>query len=141
MRLLSLLLAVASAASCQTAAEILRSTADKYQSLKTYRFEAEYWAESATEEEKTIMVTTRIAAADLPNHLRRIEWKGGPRASVRIYDGHAVWEFRKGANQFMQANQAAYQPRFELFSDPVETYKALDQVASKARLVREETIE
>jgi peroxiredoxin/outer membrane lipoprotein-sorting protein len=141
MRLLFLLLAVASAASCQTAAEILRSTADRYQSLKSYRFEAEYWQESATYDERNIVVTTRIAAANTANHLRRLEWRGGPRGAVRIYDGRNVWEFRKSANQFARTDQDGYHPVFEVFRDPVETYGELGNAAAGAKLLREETIE
>jgi len=106
MRLLSLLLAVASAASCQTAGEILRSSADRYQSLKSYRFEAEYWQESAAEDLRQIFITTQIVAADTAKHLRRTEWKGGPLAALRIYDGRNVWEYRKPAKQFARADQA-----------------------------------
>jgi peroxiredoxin/outer membrane lipoprotein-sorting protein len=142
MRLLSLLLAVASAASCQTAAEILRSAADRYHSLKSYRFEAEYWQESSMDDgARNIFVTTQITATDTANRVRRIEWRGGPLAALRIYDGHNVWEFRKSANQFARADQAGYEPVFPLVSDPMETYGALDKAAARAKLLREETIE
>ena len=141
MRLLSLLLAVASAASCQTAAEILRSAADRYQSLKSYRFETEYWQETAMDDGRNIFMTTQIAAADTANHLRRIEWRGGPLATLRIYDGHNVWEFRKSANQFARADQARYEPAFSPVSDPMETYGALGKAAARAKQLREETIE
>ena len=141
MRLLPLLLAIASAASGQTAAEVLRTTAERYQSLKSYRFEAEYWQEAATDDLRQILITTQTAAADTANHLRRIEWKGGPLAALRIYDGHTVWEFRKSANQFARADQAAYEPVFPLVNDPLEAYGSLGKVAARAKLLREETIE
>ena len=141
LRFLSLLLAVASAASCQTAAEILRSTADRYQSLKSYRFEAEYWQETATDDERQIFITTQIVAGDAASHLRRTEWRGGPLSALRIYDGHDVWEYRKSPNQFARADQAGYAPVFSPVVDPIETYGALGKAAARAKLLREETIE
>jgi thiol-disulfide isomerase/thioredoxin len=97
--------------------------------------------ESATEDDRNIFVTTQIAAANTVNHLRRLEWRGGPRAGTRIYDGRNVWEFRKSANQFARTDQEGYRPRFEVFRDPVETYEALRNAAAKAKLLREEIIE
>jgi peroxiredoxin/outer membrane lipoprotein-sorting protein len=139
MRLVTLLIAVAAAASGQTGPEILQKAADTYRSLKSYRFEAQEVEELASESSESRTRATLISAASPPN-LRRLETKGGPTSSLRVYDGQTVWEFRPGPNQFARFNQAAYSASRGGPGDPVDPYKTLDKDASDAKLMREETI-
>lgn len=140
MRILALLAAVAAAASGQTAPEILKKAAETYQSLKSYQFEAEVVTESVSESNESRSRSTKIFAAILPDR-RRLESKGGQMSSLRVYDGHTVWEFRLGVNQFARQDQATYNPpKMNLLSDPVDQYQTLDK-AEGAKLLREESIE
>ena len=143
MRFLSLLVVVAAAASGQTAGEIVKKSAATYQSLKSYRFEAQVVEENVRGDSQSRNLTTRIAVAG-PLTLRRIELKGGRAAALRVYDGQTVWDFRPAPNQFARSDQATYEPPYEtlnLIGDPVDTYKTADESAVDARLLREETIE
>jgi peroxiredoxin/outer membrane lipoprotein-sorting protein len=140
MRIFALLAAIAAVASGQTGPEILKKTAETYQSLKTYQFEAQVVTESVSESSESRNRSTRISAGILPDR-RRLESKGGQMGSLRVYDGHTVWEFRPGANQFARADQAIYKPpMMNTLSDPVDGYKALEK-AEGAKLLREESIE
>ena len=140
MRILVLLAAVAAVASGQTGPDILKMAAETYQSLKSYQFEAQIVTESVSESSESRSRSTRISAAVLPDR-RRLESKGGQLSSLRVYDGHTVWEFRAGANQFARQDQATFKPpMMNTLSDPVDGYKALDK-AEGARLLREESIE
>ncbi len=139
MRAISLLAAMAAVASGQTGPEILQKVAATYHSLKSYHFEAQVVTESASAGNESRARSTRIAAANLPGR-RRLESKGGQMASLRIYDGQTVWEYRPGPNQFARQDQATFQlPRMSTLNDPVENYKALDKAAG-AKLLREDTI-
>ena len=140
MRMLVLLAAVAAVASGQTGPDILKKAAETYQSLKSYQFEAQIVTESVSESSESRSRSIRISAAILPDR-RRLETKGGQFTSLRVYDGHTVWDFRAGANQFARQNQAAFKPpMMNTLSDPVDGYKALEK-AEGGRLLREESIE
>ena len=140
MRTLVLLACGAVVASAQTGPEILKKSAETYQSLKTYRFEAQVLTEIVSESHDSRSRSTRISAAILPDR-RRVETKGGQSAAVRVHDGKAVWEFRPGANQFARQNQDTYKPpQMNTLSDPVDGYKSLVKDEG-AKLLREESIE
>jgi peroxiredoxin/outer membrane lipoprotein-sorting protein len=141
MRIVALLAALTVSAFGQTAPEILKQVAETYRSLKSYRFEAQVVTESVSASNESRSRSTRVAAAILPDR-RRLESKGGQQpGSLRVYDGHTVWEFRPGVNQFARQDQATYNPpKMTMLSDPVDAYKALDK-ADGAKLVREESIE
>jgi outer membrane lipoprotein-sorting protein/peroxiredoxin len=140
MRLLALL-ALSAVASGQTGSEILKKVSETYQSLKSYQFEAQVVNESVSESNESRSRSTRISAAILPDQ-RRLETKGGGQSSsLRVYDGHTVWEFRPGVSQFSRQDQATYKPpRMNALTDPVDGYKALEK-AEDAKLLREESIE
>ena len=91
MRILSLLAATAAVAAGQTGPEIVKKTAETYQSLKSYRFEAQVVTESVSESSDSRTRSTKVSAAILPDR-RRLESKGGQTGGVRVYDGHTVWE-------------------------------------------------
>ena len=140
MRILTLLVVLAAAASGQTGPEILKKTAETYQALKSYHFESQIVSESVSESNESRTRSSRISEAILPDR-RRLESKGGGQAALRVYDGHTVWEFRPGANQFARQDQAAYKPpSMNLLSDAVDGYKALGNAAG-AKLLREESPE
>jgi len=90
MRFLSLLVVVAAAASGQTAGEIVKKSAATYQSLKSYRFEAQVVEENVRGDRQSRNVTTRIAVAG-PLTLRRIELKGGRAAALRVRSPNAFF--------------------------------------------------
>ena len=140
MRILALLTAAAAIASGQTGPEILKKTAETYQSLKSYHFEAQVVAETVSESSDSRNRSTRISARIVPDR-RRLETKGGQLSGLRVYDGRTVWEFRPGANQFARQDQATFKPpMMNMLSDPVDTYKDLEK-AEGAKLLREESIE
>jgi peroxiredoxin/outer membrane lipoprotein-sorting protein len=140
MRILALLAAVAAVASGQTGPEILKKAGEAYQSLKSYRFEAQVVTESVSQSNESRSRSTRISAAVLPDR-RRLESRGGQFSSLRVYDGQTVWEYRAGANQFARQSQATYKPpMMNTLRDPVDEYKALDK-AEGAKLLREESLE
>jgi peroxiredoxin/outer membrane lipoprotein-sorting protein len=138
MRLLPLMLALAATALGQTPDQILKKVAETYRALHNFRFEGDVISESDFDDMQQRITTHEMTAGDLPE-LRRVEFKGGPTAGIRIHDGHTVWEYHKGSNQFARTDQSSYKPRFDL--DPIETYKGLDQGAATATLSREETID
>ncbi len=140
MRVLGLLAAAAAVASGQTGPEILKKVSETYQSLKSYQFEAQVVTESVSESNESRSRSTKIAAAILPDRIR-LESKGGQLASLRVYDGHTVWEYRPGVNQFAGQDQATYKPpMMNTLSDPVAGYKALGK-ADDAKLLREESLD
>ena len=140
MRLLALLAAIAAVASGQTGPEILNKSAETYRSLKSYHFEAQVLAESVSDYQDSRVRSTKIFAAVPPNR-RRVESKGGQLASLRVYDGQHVWEFRPGANQFVRQSQDTYKPPLmNTLSDPVDGYKGLDK-SQDAKLLRDENLE
>jgi peroxiredoxin/outer membrane lipoprotein-sorting protein len=140
MRILALLAAFAAIAAAQTGPELLKKTAETYQSLKSYQFEAQVVTESVSESNESRNRSTRISARILPDR-RRLESKGGQLSGLRVYDGRSVWEFRPGANQFARQDQATFKPpMMNTLSDPVDSYKDLEK-AEGAKLLREESIE
>ena len=140
MRLLALLAAIAAVASGQTGPEILNKSAETYRSLKSYHFEAQVLTETVSDNNDSRSRSTKIFAA-VPPDRRRVESKGGQLASLRVYDGQHVWEFRPGVNQFARQNQDTYKPpMMNTLSDPVDGYKGLDK-SQDAKLLRDENLE
>ena len=141
MRTAVLLATFTVVASGQTGPDILSKVAQTYRSLKSYQFEQEVVTESRSADSESRTRASKTAAAILPDR-RRLESRGANQFStLRVYDGHTVWEYRPGPNQFARQEEAAYQPpRMNMLSDPVDGYRSLDS-AEGARLLREETIE
>jgi len=141
MRLLALLVAVAIPALSQTAGDIVKQVADKYQSLKSYRLEAQVVTEPSP--------MTALSVVARPPALRRMEMTGNSRlAGLLVYDGHTVWDYRSGPNQFARADEATYRSPIAVLNrvpmqvnDPVDRYKTFQEAAASAKLLREETIE
>jgi len=140
MRLFVLIAAAAALVFGQPAPEILKKTAETYQSLKSYHFEAQVVSETVSDYNESKSRSIRISAATLPG-LRRLESKGGQNSSLRVFDGKSVWEFRAGPKQYARQDQATYEPpRMNMLSDPVDNYKSLGK-SEGATLLREETID
>ena len=118
----------------------MKKVAETYGSLRTYQFEAQVVNETVSESNESRSRNTRISAAKPPDR-RRLESKGGQMASMRIFDGQSVWEYRPGPNQFARQDQKSYQPpRMNTLGDPVESYKSLEKFEANAKLLREETL-
>src|SRR5437588_9642847 len=81
MRILALLGLLAVAASGQTGPEILKKTAETYQSLKSYHFESQIVTESVSESNESRTRGSRITAAMLPD--RRRSRGTGPRRTIK----------------------------------------------------------
>ncbi len=140
LRAISLFAVSAAFASAQTGPEIMKKVAETYGSLKTYQFESLVVNETVSESNESRSRNTRISAAKPPDR-RRLESKGGQMASMRIFDGQSVWEYRPGPNQFARQDQKSYQPpRMNTLGDPVESYKSLEKFGANAKLLREETL-
>ena len=141
MRTAVLLAAFTIVASGQTGPDILSKVAGTYRSLKSYQLESQIVTESRSADSESRSRMSRTAVAVLPDR-RRLESKGANQiSSIRVYDGHTVWEYRPGSNQFARHEQATYKPpMMNMLSDPVDGYRALDKVEG-AKLLREETIE
>lgn len=139
-RVIPFLALFAASASGQSGPEIIKKVAEKYRTLTSYQFEAQIVTESVDENNESRTRTTWKAAAKLPDR-RRLEMAGGPLASVRVYDGEAVWEYRPRHKQFSREEQANYKPPPSVLADPAERYGLLDRSAANAKFLREETIE
>ena len=115
--------------------DLLRKVADTYKQSKSYQFEG-VMRQNDKEE-------TPVASAAVRPDMKRVENHGLRRdATLRVFDGQTVWDYRFASNEFTKQPQASYKrSETDVARDPVERYEKLDVVGGQVRYLREEPLE